>query len=381
MKRKKLVIIFLATVLCGCGENNKSFQTEIIPDKNTDSGSTGSSELFTYEISAEEDDKDNEIRKYSFPESYTYEGEQLLIDIKLNVKDVYFRKAVMDGYEEFDSKKLCSFLLEGNEKEMPELENNVYYIDKDDPERICFLDNEMVNYTDGSVTKTYKSVYASESGETEGYYNLLTYKDPKTFSFGDAAESEEKLFSLLEDYGISTDDLFVNVYYLDHKTLSNEEKYFDVDTGVQVHENKKNWDEGDDMYLFYFHQYYCGLDVLPSFRQNGIDASEDKCPIIAYCGRKGIDGLYIKKPVLREETGYYEFKDFEDIAEALKERYEYPIDDYTYEIYRAKLICDIDENKELRPVWNFYAIATNKAGTRSEWTIKVDAVSGRLWYS
>ncbi len=372
--REICILLLCLFVFSGCGAKQQS----------SEQGDVSELKPPAFKEDASEDvldgmEKQNEVMSTSFPDHYYYSGEKLDIDVELDYENISFKKAVIE-LAEYDFVELADSLIPADEAEM--IGDNTHYIEaskKDDASCGYSYSKTYFGYSTYAYYKIGKSVRMSEADDAYGYYNLTKYSDKRDFSFGSEKECEDAVRKLLKKTGVSTENLVPNVYYLDHKIMAEEERYYS-DNDEFVYENRFEWTEDDDTYLFFFHQKYCGLDVLPSYRQSGVDADEQACPVIAAYGKSGLVFLKIEMPVIKSGNGCYVLKDFEDVAETLKKRYEYPIDDCTYSISKAKLICDTDENYNARPVWAFVIKECFKDGRISVYTVKVDAVTGDLWY-
>lgn len=322
----------------------------------------------------------------SFPSSYQIDGEHVQLNIEnIEPEEAYFIEGTAKPME-LDYEKIGRML-------MPDDGSNV--IDK---EQECILSKEMIDdiyykemYFWGNNYFSYDTYHGDElltsisSEKKVSDYNLPLYAEKKEFSFGSEKEAFEEINKFLQKAGIDLGDNYeMNTYYLDHETMKAQEVHYDVDGNREEDKYKTDWSEEDDAYLFYIHQTYCGLEDYhnPDFWKG--QAEDSNAQITAIYGKDGIEYMVVQNMSIYS-TGEKQEKllDFATIANAVVTYFDNILDDASYEVTSAQLICDCgtpdaDGKRGIVPVWAFYVIETAKDGIAVNYELRINALTGGI---
>lgn len=363
--KRAIIFIFLLTIclLCGCATAKDS-------EENTDESTTG---VKQYCLSK----NDSEEKYMEFPQTYSYEDGVVTFNTDVLTEKVSFATTKASKLDAVDYYDMAKKLMKSDDVyPIPERKDKYISDDEEAGSMTVFLDNSGCQF---STPDSNKLIY-SFGDNTSVNLNINKYTNEKEFEFSSPDEALKEVENFLLSYGIDTTGFRVDTYYLDYETLKSEEKYLDMDTGELVYENRLEWSEEDNTYMFYFYQTYCGLEVYPAFGNSKPSIDKEHYNTypsikIAY-NEKGIRGAYINL-VHFGDCEHIELLSFAEITEKVSNHFNQIIDKYTYEITEAKMICYIDANGETRPVWLFAVNEKDENDCEYGTTMLFDAETGK----
>ena len=375
-----LVVIssmLMSAMLISCQkENTVSLVETEIPDKTTEVISVNSQTELT---SIHQSEIVN-----SFPESFNSQigNCQFSIDSIDSPRDVVFHPGTACNtdadYLGFAKELLNGenySVSEGTGELYVEDSNGIYHYTADPIETICFMD----------LTIPYFDAVRLDF-ENENY-NLSAFQAPHTFDFGTPDECYSKISEQFAKYGLDiTNDVNVEVYYLDHETLAREElvtdHYGNIDKSLY---KQGGWNEHDDAYLFLVGKKCQGLSVAfqESFYWPDWFHSSSNAGLIIIYNENGIQEitprLQICKYQLDETTE--KLLTFDEMAECAAEYLSGRGGESTsYQITKAKLyvmhgFSEKFAEKTFEPHWAFYVIENDNGKTR-EFVLHLNAITG-----
>ncbi len=324
-----------------------------------------------------------------FPSSYQRSGEHVTIDIEaITPQSAYFTEGTVElaklNGEEIgvklvpeDETEVVEEPYEGSGSRLSKGRVDNYY------EKLFSWGRNYFGYTTYDVIELWDSIN-EEKRHPE--YNLPLYAEEKTFAFGSADEALEVVKDQLKEFGIVIDDTYiVSTYYLDHETLMQEEEHIDMEGNIVMSDYKTDWSEEDDAYMFYITQTYCDLPDYHTKEKASSRAEDSSAQIQAVYGKEGI--LYLRV----SEIAVYDMGDkqtellpFEEIADIVLNHYDNILDDTTYQVTDARLVCDYETTdytvakNSIIPVWAFTVTETYSSEYSVETELRVNASTGAI---
>lgn len=188
-------------------------------------------------------------------------------------------------------------------------------------------------------------------------YNAEQYKIPREISFGTEEEVWNSLQETLRRLGVES-DLQPTFFYMDHKTLKEEDEKNSGETGdLEIHE-EKTWSGDDDGYYISAVQCVGGNPVYANtYFGKGIEGEADTANVLAYIDRDGIQMLEISRIIgeMRETDKTWKMLPFEDVVEAVKKRFDLVLTKDRVDIRKMRFsyMTEAVENEVYRllPVW------------------------------
>ena len=322
-----------------------------------------------------------------FPEKYEVSGEKVIFNCELEIPDDFneeelYATAVKSRIYS-DGKKAIEIYSKGKEVQDT---GSIPPASETEPEGTyyTFTDGSSLSYTGGFHFGT----------DTVRYYNYVGIQDPaylerfeqSEVSFMQPEECIEKVEALLNEIGIPTDEVELKAYALNHdviKQIENEE----IESGLNTEANRKEeWTEEDDAYFVYGVQKHAGLPVFHEFmnvsRQLAYDTPDSSAIQVIYSTR-GVESILYQDVMydfLDNDEEKLQFRQFEDIAEVVENKYGNLLNESMYEVTRAKLYerVFLNQNQQLEaaPMWYFEILEDNSTVS----VTLVDAVLGEEIY-
>lgn len=363
--KKIFLCVLLCTLLCGCQNTSMSPSTE--QENNQAVTEAPSLTTFPSEYTKSGEHINVSLESVEPVEAYFIEGTAKLMDLDYAEIGRMLIPAEEIGEENTDAKQILS----------EKMIDNTFY------EKMFMWGKDSCTYYTYQGTQISNCVSAESKASD---YNLAVYNEKKDFSFGKAEEILENLKTDIKEMGIEIDSSYdIHTYYLDHELLQQQEKHYDMDGNRLEDEYKTDWSEADDAYIFYFHQTYCDLMDYHSVDNQSVRADEDSAQIIVMCGRDGILFMQIKNmSIYQMGNEQLELMSFDEVIDLVVDYYDSILDDASYEITNAQLICDyaaldgISNEKEIVPVWAFHVEETNIEGVSVNYELRVNAQTGKI---
>ncbi len=321
----------------------------------------------------------------TFPASYQASGEHVNINIEnIQPEEAYFIKGSAKSIN-LDYEKIGKMLIPENEIGEADIENKQILsknlIDDVFYEKMFIWGKEGFNYYTHHGYELFCCVNAEKKGDD---YNLPLYSREQEFSFGSAEDALKDIKANLNELGIQIDETYlVHTYYLDHETLQQQESHYDMEGNRVEDEYKTDWSEEDDAYLFYINSSYCGLPDYHSSDFAPVRAEDSSAQISVLYGKEGILDMEVDRVSIYEMGNQQmELLSFENIAEAVINYYDNILDNATYEVTEAQLVCDYDASytkedvQDVCPVWVFHVTETNEGDTPINYEVRFDACTG-----
>lgn len=324
----------------------------------------------------------------AFPSTYQSSGENVTINIEhIEPSDAYFVEGTAQqmqfNYEEIGKLLIPEKELGIYEKEAKQM-LSAAMVEDGAHEKICMWGKEAFVYYTYQGTQMLNSIRSEK--KAGNVYNLSAYEKETVFTFGSADEALEETLDTLRQMGIEVDENYAtDIYYLQHDILADQEEHLDMSGNPQKEEYKDDWSEADDAYLFYIHQNYCELEDYHKSNYDSVYAEDSSAQITVIYGNDGI--LYLKLQnfsVYERGNKPVELLPFEDIADAVMIYFENILDDASYEVMDAQLICDhkksevLSAKNTLWPVWAFFVKESLPDGSVVYYELRADAVNGRI---
>ena len=282
---------------------------------------------------------------------------------------------------------LAKELLKGEAYNIVEETGELYVIESSDEN---YTKYKYTANTDGTIHFVDHSIPYFQSVKLDyedPYFNLNAYTTEHNFSFGSPEKCLEDIYSLFERYGLDIrSDFNVETYYLDHKTLANEEKVYNKDGVIDKKKNRpEGWSEHDDAYLFLLNQKCQGLpdSFHESFLWAGWFSPVSNAGIAIIYNEKGIAIIEPRQEIckynLNAET--VQLLPFDSAANYVAEHLNGFADtSKRYEITKAKLYVahDYSNNSTEVPLeyhWAFL-IRENSNGKSKSYELYFNAVTG-----
>ena len=194
--------------------------------------------------------------------------------------------------------------------------------------------------------------------ESEADYNAARYSLDGQLGFKDRETVCCEISDLLEDINAG-DDYEYKVYALDHQTMRQEEYHGGIDGGEDRSQYKPGWSEADDCYYAALRQRLEGIPVYHVYAGLFPALSDSNAPVSVLVSANGVESLGIEM--------IFEFSDlvqipslaeFEDIAQAVTQKYGNILGGGTYFFKSAELNYYVDLNSgkgtySVRPCWIF----------------------------
>lgn len=367
--KHKLVVVLLAVsvLLSGCGDFSNTHQGNQEKVQN-------STELV------------ENAALTSFPGSYQSDGEHAKIHIDhIEPREAFFISGTAYPMQ-LDFEQIGRKLMPDNgTNEMNKEQKQI--LSKEMTEDECY--KEMFLW--GEDNGTYYTQHGNEIMDCVNQekkaedYNLPAYEKKKNFAFASEEEAFEKVKSFLKEAGIELGDNYqTDTYFLDYATLSEQESHYDINGNKVEEQYKKDWSKEDDAYLFYIHQTYCGLR---DFHHGDLwkgQAEDSNAQITVLYGTDGIEYMRVQNLGTYSMGGEQKkFLDFRNIAEILMSHFDSILDDASYEVTEAELICDYAEadsqgGNVITPVWAFRVTEKTSGDTDVNYEMRIDALTGKI---
>lgn len=167
---------------------------------------------------------------------------------------------------------------------------------------------------------------------------------------------KKEIENVLCSLGIDKFNLF-KYYVLDGQTLQKNEKYIDKSENMNLNDCRNDLAEKDNSAYWVGIETWCGVPVFCS--SFSAEISDVWMPIQVLYTKDRIEKLQILYHFDFEKGAEkFKLKPFEEITEALKEKYSKVLTDNKYDVTKAELFFWVDVNQEdikfqMKPVWNF----------------------------
>ena len=344
----------------------------------TTSGMSDVTENTTTETTEEELEDQEEIVN-TFPASYKNTIGKCTFDIdKLECpEEVIFHKTKA---KKLDAKyrQFALDTLNGRPYRTDDDGSSIYCFDENDKWLYCFSGVDSTIYFIKYTVPYLDSVTIDFESEN---YNLGLYTKPKTFAFGTAEESFNKVADIFGKYGIDLrTGTTVDTYYLDHELLL---KGTDMSDAVHKEVKVRDWTADDDAYLFIVKQNVQGINVSPMdcfLWPGSFHALSDVYTVIIY----NKDGINVVEP-WQEFCSYDESKatekllSFDDLAQNISEYLTFESGSSKYKITKAKLFAAHDYSKDKndgKPVELYWAVWVKE--NNKEYELRFNAKTGEI---
>lgn len=357
-----IIILLTGVMLFGCG------------DKNNKSSEEAKSEIFsTKEQGVAE-------TKITYPEEYMEEVDGTLsfqakvvppnnlhkknAEMMVTYKTIDFEIALKELFSDVDEPK--------RKEEIIQPENSLFqsaYNEKDEwiSNRQGFLYMEKAHWK--------KIRNAVELSSKDLAYNAEKYQHPQTFEFGTADEAWKNLQETVKKLGVEM-ELKPFIFYLDYETMEKE--------AAKNPENvTDDWNDSDNGYYISAVQCYDENTIFAnSYYGKGIEGEADTANILAYIDKNGIQKLELTRIVdqIKETGKYWELLPFENIIEAVKQRFALTItgDKVKIKEIRFSYMTEAigDEKYRLIPVWFCNYEKTGKDGSATIQQFIINASTG-----
>ena len=349
-----IVLWIIVSLASGCGKNNE------FPKIN--------------HSSEEQKEMEKDVAE-DFPESYskTSESGKVIFDCSLevpeNLEKPVIHRMTVQGKNMIDQEKAYQIYVEGKEIS----EKHVLPAGNGDPEETTYIlsDGSHCTIGNGIVVTGKNSLYYGEVSVDDGDY-MEYYKDD-TVDFKTGEECIQEVKTALEELGYQLEDFIFQAYPVNHKSMEQVEMNKLQEELIQEKHKKSSWGPEDDGYVIYAYQQ---CENIPIFHErmsmNRMFSYEtpDNAPIQAICSTRGIETLYTLESydVVMEEEQIY-LKDFQEIAQAVEDKFENILNDATYKVIKAKLYQMVRYNEkqqyEVQPVWRFEILENDSTSTKS----------------
>lgn len=293
----------------------------------------------------------------AIPSHYNYESEKLKCDCEIIVPENFDENnffAVQSVQQEYgDETAQKSIYMEGKEiafaQESPaqgDLRAGSYY---------TFTDNGGLNM--GVLFSYYTSFYKYYPHDPLASEVL----GQNSVSFMSEEECLSAVKERLQEIGFSGEEFIYEVYPMNHLDLETAEEEQISQGYIMEEEKKESWGEEDDAYFISAYQQEQSLPIFHEQMTIARSLALDKpanAPVQIIYSARGLEWLYVS-PVYSIERSQekVKFQEFEDIAEAVKLKFERILNDATYEITKIKLFEMVRNNEqqeyEAFPVWYF----------------------------
>lgn len=370
MKKNKgmLGIILLSAIMAmGCAENNSMQSSK---EQSNKTPSVEKQDILETEV--------------MFPEKYTEKVDetlnfqaQVVPPDGLHTKnpEVHVTYKTMDF--EIALKELFSDVGEfKREEEMLQPENSLHQSAYD--ENGAFMSNRQgFFYMEKPNWKKVKNVV--ELSRKDLAYNAELFKKSQEFGFGTAEDSWNSLKETVERLGVKM-ELKPSVFYLDYATMEEAARNtVPYDSG----EEGDSWSEADNGYYISAVQCMDGNTIYANtYYGKGIEGEADTANILALVNKDGIQMLEMTRIIdqIEETDEYWELLPFEDIIEAVKQRFALIITGDTVQVteirfsYMTEAVGD--EIYRLVPVWFCNYEKTGKDGITTMQQLIINASTG-----
>lgn len=380
MKKRHIImssIVLLLTSGCSFAKQESDGTSDEID--NVTSSDTG---LASYSDA----DLTDEHNYQHYPDNYIEETPNAKFNIKdISPKQAYFVKGTQKVTENIDFCAIVKDMLPEQDGYTYSEDEYGFYIQGEENDRGmrayagagtygCHYSSIVDSYYNGCLR-----IYKNDPG-----YNLPRYSEEKEFEFGSAEDARKDICEYFAKYGIDFSSNFTyEVYYLDHKTLAENEIHLDAYGNRKEKLYKDSWTDEDDAYLFYFQQTYCGLPFYEPDMSSRI-GPENAQVKITY-NKDGIAGfeMYGLRDFNMSDTEC-ELLLFEEVMEEVKVYFNGIVDEHSYEMVEARLISDSEDfdakERDVIPVWaiTYYDYHPDYPDTPGLLTIRVNAETGQI---
>lgn len=213
-------------------------------------------------------------------------------------------------------------------------------------------------------------------------YNAELYTKPQQFAFGTAEENWEALCKTLQKLGVET-ELKPTIFYMNYKTLEQEDEKNKNRDDVRSEEKDKIWSEEDNGYYISAVQCIDGNTVFANtYYGNGIEGEADTANVLAYIDKSGIQMLELTRIFgqITKTDKSWKMLPFEDIVNAVKKRFGLTItgDKVSIREFRFSFMTEAvnDEVYRLLPVWYCNYEQTGRDGVDTMKQLIIHAATG-----
>lgn len=346
MKKRICILLMMGLCLAGCGKTG-----ELQNSGTEESDLEYSDDLYWSKSEGESGTV--------FPDKYEYHSDKITADIELTVPEkVVFYKGTAEKIQGPGSEELAyQFIPE--EERMVEYSDGHGYVGLEKNGTVIKAFSWAKTGTFDTYNREYS--YVNDCLVTEkrsDVYNLNRFIEKKDFSFDTSEEALEQVVAILTSYGIELGDNYtVDTYYLSHEIMAEEENHEGMDGNDQPELYKQDWSSEDDLYLFYFHQTYCGLEDYHGGGDIVQRVENSNAPITVFYGVEGIvDISYGALYQYDMSDEVVELMPFDEVILPVIDRFENVVSESQFEIVSAELYCDMsgifsDKTRTLVPAW------------------------------
>lgn len=371
MKKKICVLLMAALCMAGCGTTG---ELQNVGTEETDLNY--SNDLYWSKCEG--------VSGTVISDRYTYQGNRITADIELTAPDqVVFFAGTAERMQGPGSEEL-SYQFIPEEGRIVEYSNKHGYVGLEQND----VTIKTFSWTDSGTFSTYDGNYSYIDNclvteKRSDDYNLNRFTEKQDFSFGTSEEALEEVLTTLSGYGMQLGDNYtVDTYYLSHEIMAEEENHEGMD-GMDHPEEYRDWTSEDDLYLFYIHQTYCGLEDYHGGGDIIFRVEDSTAPITVFYGAEGIVGIeygLLYQYDMSDEV--VELLPFEEAIQPVIERYENTVSDHQVEIISAELYCDMsgiysDQKRKLIPAWAI-GILEHYEGYDVTSEIRINAETGMI---
>ncbi len=379
-------LLILSIVVGGCGGGNVKEQKSNVETKmeTQESNTTLKTEKKAKPESKTAEEIEPEVKKETgFPDVFKHESDsgKVKFDCRIELPDSFTKNeahklaVVEQCYGDVQSMR--SKYVEGKKilEEHPNpahdgIPDSVYYALEDD----------------AGVSVGYSFSYSSGNSKYYTYAGAANSENQDTYSSGKVsfASKEDAVAAVKQEMaaiGFSEFDFQFEAYPLDYKTLKEVEEQNIQDGLLEEDKRKDTWTKEDEAYMVYAYQLYDQIPILHQwmsvFRIMAYH-NVDNAPVTAVYSGRGVESLRVSPVYYFKDTQEtLDFKEFDEIAEIVEEKFENILNDSCYVVDKAKLFQMVHMNKKqeytVEPVWYFEVIENE----RSRSITLVNAVTGK----
>lgn len=182
-------------------------------------------------------------------------------------------------------------------------------------------------------------------------YNADLYSLTDQLAFMTREDAFAKLEDCLKSIGFDIETQY-HAYALDKDTLAAEEIHLGKTEGLAEDEYKDSWTEKDECYYFSVWQTYQELPIFyPYCGIITVYGDDAYTAVQAILSRDGIEELTVDQVFdIHSVKPVESMMEFEDIAQAVSDKYNQILGTDTYQLTQAEL-CYVVENMQMKPAW------------------------------
>lgn len=305
---------------------------------------------------------------YNFPDTYSMEVENVIFNMKVTVNDEVLDNGLYKTTafsQKIDGDKAYNILFNGVEiKDSTEVETEygkqIHYIGTND---------EIFHMTKDSVSMSnslYRHIINTFSMEGSDY-NADEYLTGKEFAFMSIVNAYQDVVDTASEFGMDVSGSY-NCYSLDYEKMKENEYAIDHKGKEDISSYKDNWTEEDNCYFFAIHQMLQDCIVQYPIADVFKEVCDANAPVQALYTKNGLEMLSVRNIFTFKQTKEpLLLKDFEEIADAIANKYNMILADSKYEVTEAELFWrpmeSGEESFEMIPAWEITVLEVSSGRT------------------